>query len=421
MLSSPLFLIAGVAAVAAVVVAHLLIVRDRAPAPLPTTRFVPGVARAAAIFQRRPHDLALLVMRAGALLLAAIGLAGLVVRGGSRSPVTIVAADLANAADPRAAFDSARSLAGGDGRVVLSDSVVRIVGARDDFDLPAAPSAVPLALTPAMIAAIREAVSLGGRGHPVEIVLVSPLLADGIDSATQAVRALWPASMRLVQIAPLDHPTIPGARLLRAPADDPLRAALALLPVQEGGAVHVVRGELTPDDSASAVAGGTIVHWPATSPPGGFRPRNAMDTTGGVTAGPHLVIARFSRRWEVAVDGNARVTARWIDGEPAAVERSLGDGCIREIAIEVPDIGDLVISREFLRFVQELSRPCGAHAVAQPMSREARAMLEGSGPALAMMRPAGMILGRSSLAIAFLSAALLLLLGELALRRRRRS
>jgi hypothetical protein len=73
------------------------------------------------------------------------------------------------------------------------------------------------------------------------------------------------------------------------------------------------------------------------------------------------------------------IIARWVDGEPAAVEIPDGGGCIRSVGVPVTSVGDLAIRREFVRFLAALSRPCAARASLAPADPAVVARLEGQG------------------------------------------
>jgi hypothetical protein len=77
-------------------------------------------------------------------------------------------------------------------------------------------------------------------------------------------------------------------------------------------------------------------------------------------AGDAVVVSTFERQWSFPPDSlrGAEVIARWVDGEPAAVEKPDGDGCVRSVAIPVTPVGDFVIRHDFVRFVASLSSPC---------------------------------------------------------------
>jgi len=74
----------------------------------------------------------------------------------------------------------------------------------------------------------------------------------------------------------------------------------------------------------------------------------------------------------------AIVLARWIDGEPAAIERAAGLGCIRSVAIPVVTVGDLAIRPEFVELVAALTAPCDAKRAFRPLPPAAMASLAGS-------------------------------------------
>jgi hypothetical protein len=104
-----------------------------------------------------------------------------------------------------------------------------------------------------------------------------------------------------------------------------------------------------------------------------------MDTVGGVMAGEAGVVAPFERMWSYPTDSlrGGEVIARWVDGEPAAIEKPDGPGCARSVAIPVTPVGDLVIRTEFVRFVASLSRPCAQTTSLIPADPSVVAKLEG--------------------------------------------
>ena len=84
------------------------------------------------------------------------------------------------------------------------------------------------------------------------------------------------------------------------------------------------------------------------------------DTVGGVMTGEAVVVAAFERQWSFPPDSvrGGEIVARWVDGEPAAIEKPDGDGCVRSVAVPVSPVGDLAIRSDFVRFVSTLSRAC---------------------------------------------------------------
>jgi hypothetical protein len=98
-------------------------------------------------------------------------------------------------------------------------------------------------------------------------------------------------------------------------------------------------------------------------------------------AGDAVVVSTFDRQWSFPPDSlrGAEVIARWVDGEPAAVEKPDGTGCVRSVAIPVTPVGDLVIRHDFVRFVASLSRPCSQITSLIPADPADVAKLEGKG------------------------------------------
>jgi hypothetical protein len=108
-----------------------------------------------------------------------------------------------------------------------------------------------------------------------------------------------------------------------------------------------------------------------------------VDTVGGIAAGDARVVAPFLRQWIFPEDSlrGAEVIARWVDGEPAAIERSnaAGGGCTRSVAIPVTEVGDLAIRHEFVALVATLRGPCASRRALVPADPAAVARLEGKG------------------------------------------
>lgn len=414
----PWFAVGGLVAAAAMVVAHMIWARTRAPAPLPTTRFVPRLQERSAALERRPRDMALLLLRAGALALVGFALAAPVTAPRAGPAVRIAVADVSGSADPGATVSRAREIAGSNGRVVVSDTVVRVMNAGDaGYSAPSA--ATPLALTAALVRTIREAAALGAQGNPVEISIVSGFPRGTVDSATAAVRALWPGTVQLVDVPAAASAVERGTVSVRGDDDDPLRATAALLSSGNGASSMIVRDAWTGLDSVAASEGAAVLHWPRTGRPASFVATAVVDTVGGLWVDGYTLVARLTRDAVLAAGDGGRVVARWIDGSPAAVERRLGEGCIREIAIGVPDMGDLSISPGFLRVATALTRPCAGARDAAPIDGAQRAMLLGEGPREVTLSSASSSLVRSRLAAPLLLLALFALLVETGVRRRR--
>jgi hypothetical protein len=412
---APWFAIAGLLAAAAIVAAHFIGARTRAPLPLPTARFVPRLQERSSALERRPRDLLLMLLRATILALTGFALAGPVSAARERSTVKIVVADVAGSAHATEVLERAVAAAGEDGLVVISDTGIRVSNARDVTGSPAVTGGT-VSLTAALVQAIREAAALGARGHPVELAIVSGFAGQAVDSATAAVRALWPGSAALVEVTGRTAPPPRGDVTFSAEDGDPLRATAALLPSGSGAPVVIRRGPLTATDSARAAGGAVVVHWPRAGLPDSFAAA-APDTIGGVWISDYAFVTPLPRAAVFSGSDNARVVARWIDGPPAAVERPHGAGCLRSVAIEVPDAGDLSISPGWRRVAAALTGPCGGgEAPASPAAVD-RAVLAGNGPRQAMLHPATGQLRGTRLTTFLLLAALLVLLLELGVRR----
>ena len=121
--------------------------------------------------------------------------------------------------------------------------------------------------------------------------------------------------------------------------------------------------------------GHVLVHWPANDSSTDWVHRPTIDAIGGVSANGATVVARFPRLWSL----RGSIVARWADGEPAAVEHAVGDGCIRDVAVLVDDASDVTLRAPFRRFAAELVGPCGGQRSARPLSEERVAALVGSG------------------------------------------
>jgi len=408
---APWFLAGAALAAAGVVALHFLAFQRPRPAVLPTARFLPDRPARAASPARRPRDLLLLALRVLLVLLVGAAFARPVPAPRRRPVARVVALDQSRAvADVAAARDSARGLLAEGDVLVAFDSAARVVdGAATDSLRPAAARG---SLSAALVAALRTAPALRERADSVELVLVSPLAAEEVDAATASLRALWRGRARLVRVGGVAD-TAPPARALavRAPAADPVLAAAALArPLADTARVRVVRGAPVAADSVWARAGGALVHWPAA----GERPawsRARVDTSGAVVTGSGSVVAAFERRWAPPA---GRAVAWWADGEPAATETPLGGGCVRHVAVVVPEVGDVALAPSFRRLLDAVAGRCGGERDLRPLA-DVR-WLGGAGPLYAPPAPEVASAGARLARWLFL-AALAVALAELALRR----
>src|SRR5205085_10979063 len=94
----------------------------------------------------------------------------------------------------------------------------------------------------ALIAAIRAAPAFRDRADSLELVIVSPFTERSFDAATAPIRRLWPGRARLVRTIGRVVDAPPKI-VLASSADDPLRAAIALLGPRSGAEVRVARAE----------------------------------------------------------------------------------------------------------------------------------------------------------------------------------
>jgi hypothetical protein len=384
------FLLAAGAIAAGVVLLHFIVTREPDQLALPTARFAPERTIQSRARRFEPRDLLLLLIRVALVLAVGTALAGPVIAPPRRELIRIVMLDRSRAvASPGEAADSARALLGTGDPLILFDSQARVL-AQDISDSLAAPAdaTVPGRISTALIAALRTASRIRDRADSIELVLVSPLVIEEVDAATDSIRSRWPGRIRLVPVTPRTAPPSPPVTLESDPGD-PLGMAL---PRAAGngspGAVRVLRRLAGSADSAWAnQPGRVLVVWPADS---GLPPEwtaGAPDTAGAVMAGGVVVVAPFVRRviapapsaaWGKPGGGPGDlVVARWVDGVPAAVESPLGQGCIRTVTVEVPSAGDLVLDPRFGRLVSVLTQPCGGAANYRPLEPAARARLAG--------------------------------------------
>lgn len=432
---APLWLALGAAAAIALVGLHLLAIGRPAPWLLPTARFIPIRAARARRLATRPTDRLLLATRVAAVLLAAIALSH-PTRTPARRPVArVIVADLSSATrDAREVRDSVHALAAVGDVVIAFDSApsaaVNVSDVTRDSLLDARTAAnssrgarvVPGVLSAALASARREAPALRERADSLELVIVSPLTARELDAATHAVRGAWGGRARVVRVAatPTDS-TVATVAVRGGPADDVLAA---VLPATANARTtrRIVRGGASAADSAMARDSGIVlVDWPANGAPAAWPRRTHADVAGGVTAldGSHATfIAPLSRTVTLPspMPNDALVIARWADGEPAAIEHPLGRGCVREVAVAVPQNGDAALRTPFRAFVTAMTSPCATASMGAPIDARAVASLAGTGALLATRSLATPHAPRDPIARWLLAAALALLLLELPLR-----
>ena len=396
---APGFLFASLAVAAGIVALHFIVTRQPRAALLPTARFVPDTPATTVARARRPSDLLLMFLRVLLVIAAGAGMAKpmLTARRGAHARVILV--DVSRSArDTIAIRDSVRAIYRNGDAVVVFDSSTRVVTGNISSGIDSLrPTLRRGNLSAALTAAVRAGSRLRERADSVELVLVSPFAKEELDAATDTIRKQWPGRARLVRVAAPSVDTAAVGKLeINTDANDPLRVAVTLAGQRgtgngqqatgnrqrETGNALIDRGTVQPLQALTpSREGGALIEWPASTRPRFAVPRAVKDTVGGVMAGEAGVVASFERTWSYPPDSlrGAEVIARWVDGEPAAIEKPAAPGCRRSVAIPVTPVGDLVIRNEFVRFVASLSRPCAGITSLMPADPAVVAKLEGKG------------------------------------------
>ena len=348
--AAPLWLAAAALVGAGVLFAHLFSPTIPPQGVLPTVRFIPEGAPLTVLRSRRVSDWWLLLLRLLAVGLLGLALAGAHVR--RSAPDRVVVVDVSRAVGSMSAsIDTA--LASPDGaRLIAFDSAARSIP-RDSLRALTGTDARG-SLSAALVAAHRLVAAFPDDRHRTELVIVSPLVREEVDSATSKLIELWEGPVRVVRVAAARAPATPGWEL-RAEGDDPVAASL-------GAAIH--RGLACASRECFRRPRTRSGPTPAAPSWCGQRekkeltllPRAAADSQGGVTTTHAVAIASFARRFQPRP---GRVLLRWTDGAPAATERPFGRGCIREVAVPVDPVGDLPLRGSFRGIASSLLEPCG--------------------------------------------------------------
>jgi hypothetical protein len=379
-LLAPLYFYCALGIAAVVIGLHCIVSRQPDSTPFPTVRFVPRGSVSVTTLAR-PEDPGLLLLRAAAVILIGLALAHPVLSAGRRPRLRVVLLDRSRAtADVTAARDSARAWLGSGDVLIEFDSAATVLEAGS------AGSGTPDThargrLSSALIAALRTASRLRTTADSLELVIVSPLLNEEMDGATPALRALWPGRITLVPMLPVRDSVGGWGVELKAPLEDGVGIAVSLAGLlRTAGTVRLLRQPMTRGDSLWATqAGHTLVRWD--SVPGVEWERiETPDTMTAVVAGENAVVYPLARHWRARPRPGSRVVARWVDGAPAAIERAMGAGCIREVAVPVPTEGDLVLRYTFRRLVSALVAPCLSRPDGPALTSADRAELAGAGP-----------------------------------------
>lgn len=418
----------GAAVAAGVVALHLLSTRRPPARPLPTARFVPASDARAVSRTSRPTDLLLLALRVLAVLLIAAAFAQPIPDAPGPAVRRVVALEWTTAlAEPESLRTRAQALLGEGDALVVFDTSARVVPVADLATLPA-PTVRGVALSP-MFVAVRDAAGMIARGaDSLAVTVIGGFPAESWDAATPSLRGTWPGRIDVELAESSVDTSAPAVEVLPADADDPLAAAVPIASARSlaatvlagspragssRGSVRLRRGLVTPDDSAwlARTPDAVLLQWPRDS---------AADVApDGVLAqnGANAAMVAPLARLELSGDATAqRVIARWRDGTPAATERISGAGCVREVAIGVPERGDVTLRAPFAALLDVLFQPCGGRrGAATPDSL--RATLAGAGPLAVASRFTADRAG-SPWTPWLLLAAVLLLLAEQWYRRR---
>jgi len=418
---APGFFFASLAVAAAIVALHFIVTRQPRSAVLPTARFVPDTRATAVARARRPSDVPMMLLRVLLVLAAGAGLAKPVLKPSRAAEARVILADVSRSArDSIAIRDSVRAFYRNGDAMVVFDSSARLVSENVTDTIEALkPTSRRGNLSAALIAALRAGSSLRDRADSLELVIVSPFAREELGAATDSIRKLWPGKARLVRVAAPASDTVDVTHRpeIIADADDPLQVTVELARKRVTGNGQRATG------NGEREAEGALIEWPASSRPRFAVPREVRDTVGGVMAGGEaIVVSTFERVWSFPPDSlrGAEVIARWVDGEPAAIEKPDGTGCVRSVAVPVSPVGDFVIRNDFVRFVASLSRPCAQQTSLAPADPNAVARLEGKGGLAprAAFQPQTDV--RSELAPWLFALALAAAIAELFVRNRRR-
>lgn len=431
---APWALWAAGAVSAAVIALHILASKNPRVTALPTTKFIPDVPLRATARALKLSDVALMMLRVAAVMLVGLAFARPELTGGKRAVGRVVMVDRSRSADGKAADDSARAyFKKGDALFTFDSATYEIETNKYEFRSVGGErisSEYPRgSISAGLAAAMRAASALRGEADSVEIVLISPFATEEFDAATSAIRASWPGRIRVVRLGVTPsrwrdqmYNEVRGSGL-----EDPLRAVLSFAPRLDTGRIHtdsvrIDRGNLQSVDTTWTQYGLTLVRWPAALDSSEFPRRARTDTAGAVSVddGAHetVVVAPFAR---IVDPPPGRVVARWADGAPAATERKMMNGCVRDVAIPLPRAGDLALRESTRRLIGALSATCGDHGPSGYASDPALAQLRGTGALVATRALESRTAASGKLTTWLLVAALVLLLLEPLLRRQRAS
>lgn len=388
----PWFLGAGALAALTVLALHFLAREEPVRWVFPTARFVPESREQAPSRSLALRDRLLLLLRLLAVACAALGFARPSFTAARPPLARVILADFS-----RAVRDTAE----------VGRAVTQLRGTADTVIQFGAGG-----ISAALIVGIRTARGLRDAADSIAIVLVSPLAREEFDAATPAVRRTWPGGIAWHRVAAADASVL-SALALRAPAEDPLRATLALagIPLADDAPVRLVReaGVSAADSAWVREPSHLLLHWPA-----GLGA--ARDTIGAVVTARTVLVAAFPRP---AATAQGVPVAWWADGAVAATEQPAGGGCVRTVSIPIDPVGDLALREPLRALLRDLLVPCGGARDLRPADSAAVETIRGAAPAAvaATTLPPLATAGRGA-APWLLGLGVLLLVAEQLLRRR---
>jgi hypothetical protein len=411
----PLFLVPGAVAAVVVTALHFLVRSPVRRAPLPTLRFLSPAPRAAVRWRRRPHDVALLMLRVLFALLLAAAFARPVWtdRRADHARILLLDRGAGMAATWPPAVDSVRDrLRAAAYTVILFDTTSTVVSHTSadsswlDSLRDAGPSDVESDYRAAFHALARTAATIVAETY--DVTLVTTPRWSAFRAGTASLRAAaWPGALDLVAVATArpaaDHPP---PRVVAEPGSALHDAVEALGWV----GVSADSAHLRADTMAAAAR----IRGPsAGTPPPGWQLR--VDSL----ARPADII--FAGGWTVptvrygsfvgVADSAGGAVAAWRDGTVAAVMAE-AEPCTITTSFD-PDAEAVTTSPEYPELIRHLVLACQAGGSASPgevpLDAGALRVLEGIGggrvrAAELPVAPAGRPLGTALLLIALLCA-----------------